>query len=129
MPSVTVKSEQGFQVSVESRGHRATFDESGENGGEDAGLSPKEVLLAAIASCAAMTMAMYAKRKGWPLEGSEVYATLETAEAGKPAKIVQTIALKGPLDAEQRERLREIAGKCPVHKIVQGPTVLEERLA
>jgi putative redox protein len=75
-------------------------------------------------------MTMYAKRKGWPLQGARIEATLHSSAApGEAPRIVQAIALEGPLTDEQRARLKEVAGKCPVHKILQGPTVIEERFA
>ena len=127
--SVTVKTEDGYRVTATAGDHRITLDEKTDVGGTDAGPGAKEMLLAAVASCGAITMKMYAERKGWPLEGAEIVSTLEpSATPGQPPKVVQTITLKGPLDAEQKERLREIAGKCPVHKTLDGPLVIEETL-
>jgi putative redox protein len=128
---VTSRTLGGFKV--EARGATAALrlDEPKEFGGEGTGTTPNETLLAALSGCAAMTLMSYAKRKQWPLANVVVRATLERPAAGStaPQKIVQTFTLEGPLDAEQKKRLLEIAGKCPVHRTLEGPLVLEERLA
>jgi putative redox protein len=130
MPKVTVESGEGFRVEAATAAHRVVLDESKEAGGTGAGISPQEAFAAALASCAAMTMTSYARRKAWPLQRATVTTSVERGTTpGEPNRIVQTISLEGPLDAEQKERLREIAGKCPVHRLVTGPTTLEERLA
>jgi putative redox protein len=120
----------GFEVRARAGNHVVTLDEKAEVGGADLGPSPTETFLTALAACAAMTATMYARRKGWPLEGVDVDAVLEPAgSSGAPPRVVQTLTLRGALDAEQRERLREIAGRCPVHRLATGPTQYEERLA
>jgi putative redox protein len=127
---VTVRSGPGYRVDATARGHTIVLDETAADGGADAGMGPQEAFLAALASCGLITMTMYARRKGWPLEGATVTTTLEPSPAaGQPAKIVQSIELTGGLDEAQRQRLVDIAGKCPVHRLLTGPTVLEERLA
>jgi putative redox protein len=131
MIEVTTRTLGGFRI--EARGGTAAIrmDEPTENGGEGGGTTPSETLLAALSGCAAATLVSYAKRKQWPLAGVTIRATLERPAAGStaPQRIVQSITLEGALDAEQRQRLLEIAGKCPVHRTLQGPLVLEERLA
>jgi putative redox protein len=131
MIEVTARTLGGFKV--EARGSTAALrlDEPPENGGEGTGTSPSETLLAALSACAAATLVSYAKRKQWPLTNVIVHATLERPAAGStgPQKIVQAITLEGALDDEQRKRLLEIAAKCPIHRTLEGPLVLEERLA
>jgi putative redox protein len=125
-----VRIADGFRVEALAGGHRVVLDERRDAGGSDAGMTPQEAFAAALAGCAAITMAMYARRKGWPLAGATVTTTVERgATPAEPNRVVQVISLEGALDAEQRERLREIAGKCPVHRFVTGPTTTEERLA
>lgn len=122
----------GLQAEARSGAASLRMDESPQNGGTGTGLSPQETLLAALSGCAALTLRLYAQRKQWPLQGVSVRATLEKPAAGAPdptPRIVQTITLEGPLDAEQRQRLIEVAGKCPVHKLLRGPLALEERSA
>jgi putative redox protein len=131
MPEVTTRTLGGFKV--EARGSAASLrlDEPKESGGEGTGTTPSETLLAALTACAAMTLMGYAKRKQWPLTNVVVRATLERPPVGStaPQRIVQTLTLEGALDDEQKKRLLEIAGKCPVHRTLEGPLVLEERLA
>jgi putative redox protein len=132
MPAVETRLMDGLVVEVRGDEAVARLDEPTENGGTGTGLTPSETLLAALTGCAALTLKLYAQRKQWPLTGVRIRATLERPPSGAPdptQKIVQTITLEGPLDAEQRARLLEIAGKCPVHKTLQGPLALEERLA
>jgi putative redox protein len=129
MPRAVAKVGEGFRVTARAGSHSIVLDESVEAGGTAQGMTPQETFAAALAACAAMTMTMYARRKGWPLEGAEVATTVERGAApGDANRVVQVISHAGALDDEPRERLREIAGKCPVHKFVAGPTTLEERL-
>ena len=131
MPQVTAQLKNKLQVDVRAGGVVARLDEPKENGGDGTGLSPSESLLAALAGCAAITLRLYAQRKQWPLTGVRIEATLERPAPGAPdatQRIVQTVHLEGALDDEQKKRLVEIAGKCPVHKTLQGPLVMEERL-
>jgi putative redox protein len=128
---VKLRTLTGLAVEASTGRHRVLVDEPVEMGGAGSGTTPSQTLLAALGACAAMTMTLYAKRKGWPLEGVEIDASLERPDKpgpGQPQTIRQTIRLRGPLDAEQKERLREIAGKCPVHRTLEGPLVLEETL-
>jgi len=98
--------------------HRIRSDEEAEKGGEDTGATPHELLLAALGSCTAMTLKLYAQRKGWPLE--DVTVTLNGANGEGAYVITRQVALTGVLDAEQRQRLMEIADKCPVHRTLMG---------
>jgi putative redox protein len=99
--------------------HRLRSDELPEKGGEATGPTPHELLLAALGSCTAMTLKVYAERKGWPLRDVNVTLDGATVDGGGYA-INRQIRLFGELDAEQRQRLIEIADKCPVHKTLIG---------
>jgi len=107
-----------FAQDIQIDGHRLRADEEAEKGGGNTGPAPHELLLAALGSCTAMTLKMYAERKGWPLEHAHV--TLNGQHADGRFVITRHIALTGQLDAEQRQRLIEIAEKCPVHKTLAG---------
>jgi putative redox protein len=119
---ITVRAEFGAapraQV-VTLRHHRLIADEQADLGGADAGPTPSELLLAALASCVAVTLQMYAGRKGWDLRQARVEVNGRD-EAGRYV-IERRLTLEGDLDAEQRARLTEIAGRCPVSKrLMQG---------
>ena len=103
---------------IEVAGHRLRCDEELEKGGEDTAPTPHELLLAALGSCTAMTLKVYAQRKGWPL--SDVHVLLNAANAEGGYVIARQLTLEGDLDAEQRQRLIEIADKCPVHRTLSG---------
>ncbi len=107
-----------FAQHLEVGGHQLRSDEEREKGGEDSGASPHELLLAALGSCTAMTLKVYAERKGWPLRDVHVSVNGELTPGG--LVIDRQLEFTGELDAEQRQRLIEIAGKCPVHKTLVG---------
>lgn len=116
----------GFLNEVRARTHRLPADEPRSFGGTDLGLSPYELLLAALGACTSMTLRMYAQRKEWPLESVRVslkHGRIHAKdcedcekETGKVDVIDKSIALRGPLDEEQRARLKEIAERCPVNR-------------
>ena len=99
-------------------GHRIHSDEEAAKGGDDTGATPHELLLAALGSCTAMTLKLYAERKGWPLR--DVHVTLNGVSGEGAYIISREVAIDGDLDVEQRQRLLEIADKCPVHRTLMG---------
>jgi putative redox protein len=116
----------GLTQEILAGSHRLTGDEPVAAGGTDAGPSPYDFLLAALGCCTSMTVAMYARRKGWPLEEVTVWlrhakihasdcAECETRE-GLLDRIERDVRFTGSLTAEQRSRLLEIADRCPVHR-------------
>ena len=125
--SVIVRgSAAGFAQEIHAGPHRLHADEPVSAGGTDTGPSPYDLLLAALGACTSMTVAMYARRKAWPLEEvtvhlrhSKIYAAdcgaCETKE-GMLDRIERDIHFAGPLTEEQRSKLIEIANKCPVHR-------------
>jgi len=119
MRAVSVKWAEGkLAQDVEVAGHHVRADEEVEKGGEDTGPAPHELLLGALGSCTAITLKIYAQRKGWPLQDAHV--ALTGANQAGVFVINRDIRLDGELDAEQRQRLIEIADKCPVHKTLMG---------
>ena len=103
---------------IEVAGHRIRSDEEAAKNGDDTGATPHELLLAALGSCTAMTLKVYAERKGWPLE--DVKVTLNAINGEGAYIITRKVAIHGDLDAEQRQRLLEIADRCPVHRTLMG---------
>lgn len=136
-PTATVESSDGtYAQLVRSRIHLWSAGEPTEIGGTDNGPTPYELLLSALGACTAITLEMYAARKGWPLE--KVHVSLEHSKEerfgendGKPVDMIDRIVrLEGPLDQEQRAKLIEIAEKCPVHRTLTNridiSTMLDE---
>ena len=108
------------------RDHRLTADEPREHGGEDSGPSPQELLAASLASCTAITMEMYAERKGWEVGEITVDVEYEAAQRGSPTRFTMAVQLPKELPEDQRERLMQIAAKCPVHRALEGEVMFEE---
>ena len=108
--------------------HTFTVDEPVTSGGQDQGPSPQELLAAALASCTAVTMEMYAQRKGWDTSGLAVDVRYAPAERGCPTKFELVLKMPPHLDEEQIERLQVIAAKCPVHRTLEGEVMFEERV-
>jgi len=99
-----------------------------EKGGEDTGPSPQEMLAASLAACTAITMEMYAKRKGWDVGDVEVACDYTPAERGCPTRFNLVMRFPDSLSSEQVERLRVIAAKCPVHRTLEGEVMFDERV-
>ena len=128
MRQVTVRWAGGpFAQDIEIGGHRLRADEEQDKGGEGTGPGPHELLLAALGSCTGMTLKVYAERKGWPLTNVVVEVDASRTEAG--FVISRRLTLEGNLDAEQRQRLVEIADKCPVHKTLTGTITIQTTTA
>jgi len=113
---------------VKAGSHTLTVDEPLEIGGEDTGPSPQELLAAALASCTAVTIEMYAKRKGWDVGGMTVDCRYTPAERGYPTRFDLVMTFPGHLEEEQIERLRVIGAKCPVHRTLEGEVMFAERV-
>jgi putative redox protein len=113
---------------VQVRDHQLTVDEPLEEGGDDAGPDPLELLAVSLASCTAITMEMYAARKGWDIGHVEVDVEYSPAERGCPTKFQLVMRLPDDLPEDQVERLRTIAAKCPVHRALDGEVMFQERI-
>jgi len=117
-----------FTHVIDIRGHRLTVDEPVDRGGADEGPTPQELLAASIASCTAITLGIYANRKGWDLGHVEVECEYETAERGSPTQLNVVVRLPDSCSEEQVNKLRVIAAKCPVHRLLDGESIFEERI-
>ena len=128
----------GLRQEIEVGPHGFISDEPADLGGEDAGPTPYDLLLAALGSCTSMTLHLYARRKGWPLERVDVRLRHEKIHAadcadcekreGKVDQIEREIVLGGSLDEAQRQKLLEIAEKCPVHRTLTSEIKIRTRL-
>lgn len=122
------RTDSGFKHTVQVRDHQLTVDEPLESGGDDAGPDPQEMLAVSLASCTAITMEMYAARKGWEIGNVEVEVQYSPAERGCPTRFDTVLRLPDDLPEEQVERLQVIAAKCPVHRTLDGEVMFKERV-
>ncbi len=133
---VTRTGAAGFRTDVVVRRHRLVADEPASVGGDDEGPTPYDYVVAGLGACTSMTLRMYADRKEWPLEEVRVRlrhgkihrADEEDCVDGREARldrIHREIELVGDLDDEQRDRLMEIADRCPVHRTLERGIVVE----
>ena len=130
--------ESGYTTRLGSGRHALVSDEPRALGGDDEGPGPYALLLAGLGACTAMTLRMYASRKDWPLLGARVRLTHTKQAAGdfedmgtlrkKVDVIDREIELIGPLDDEQRDRLMQIADKCPVHETLRADVKVRSTL-
>jgi putative redox protein len=124
----TARQLENLRHDVKVRRHTITSDEPKDHGGEDSGPSPQELLAASLASCTAITMEMYARRKGWDISGLAVDCEYTPAERGCPTKFAMVYRFPAHLTDEQAEKLAVIAAKCPVHRTLEGEVAFEERV-
>lgn len=127
-----------FQAEVVARMHRLLADEPADHGGMDSGPTPYDFLSIALGACTSMTMRMYAERKNIPLERAVVHVRHDKVHAedcaecegreGRIDRFERELELSGDLDAETRDRLREIADKCPVHRTLESSSVVVTKL-
>jgi len=133
-PAVQVRAgARGVRCDLSTGGHAFVADEVAPLG-TGTGPSPFDLLLSSLGACTAMTLRVYSDRKEWPLEGVQVDVSRDLAAAadggtGQDHVFRRTITLSGPLDAGQKQKLLEIAGKCPVHRVLEKSLKIETTLA
>ena len=131
MESIVVRSTGTPYTTRISVGHHEWLaDEPPESEGQDRAATPFQQFLGSIGSCSIITAQMYARRKGWPLESLEAEVTHERIDAadcpdcetkkGKVSEITLQFRIEGDLTEEQRERILEIAGRCPIKRAIEG---------
>jgi putative redox protein len=124
----TARRKGKFKHIVTVRGHHLRVDEHRDAGGEDDGPNPQELLAASLASCTAVTMEMYAQRKGWELGDVSVECEYTPAERGCPTKFEIVLRLPPQLTDYQVSQLKVIAAKCPIHRTLDGEVMFTERV-
>ena len=134
MSGTVVVAENGqgrYQQQVSAGKHIMLADEPESMGGGDAGPAPFDFLMAGLGACTSMTLRMYAERKGLALTGISVVLNHDKTEVDgiQRNRISRQISLEGNLSDAERQRLLEIAEKCPVHRALSQSFVLESQLA
>ncbi len=122
---ISSASRYGQRVTI--RQFELAVDEPPTLGGDDGGPTPSELVVAGLGSCKAITLKMYAERKGWPLE--DVQVDLSYRMQDKHFVITAELTLIGSLDEAQRQRLLAISDRCPVHRLLTASASIETRLA
>jgi putative redox protein len=119
-----------YVAEAKMRQHYAVIDEPLEIKGGDSAPTPVEYLLTALGGCVSITLRMYAERKGWDLGEINVRVTQEEVETteGKQKALVEEISFEKSITEEQKEKLLQIAAKCPVAKIIKGETVIQSKI-
>ncbi|MEZ5419756.1 MAG: OsmC family protein [Vicinamibacterales bacterium] len=107
-----------YAQTIAIRHHQVLSDEGTDVGGDDRGATPTELLLGALGSCVAMTLQMYAGRKGWEL--GDVQVDLSGRDENGVFVVERRLTFGAPLSDEQKQRLAEIAGRCPVSRRITG---------
>lgn len=108
-----------------SNGNDIIADEPLEDGGQNKGFAPGELLASALGSCSCITMRMYADRKEWPLESVTVTVTYERDMVARTSHFKKEVTIAGPLNKEQVSRLLQIGDRCPVHFTLSNPITIE----
>jgi putative redox protein len=140
-PGTVVVTDAGggrYTQRITTAAHEFAADEPQSAGGDDAGPTPYDLLLASLGSCTAMTLRMYADRKGIPLARTTVRLRHDRihardcerceTEVGMLSRITREISFEGELDDEQRAKLLEIADKCPVHRTLTHEIAIDTRV-
>ena len=123
-------STRDYMAEAKMRHHFEVIDEPVTVGGDDNGATPVEHLLSALGSCVAITLRMYSQRKGWDLGKISVDITQKNVQTdeGISQVFVEDISFENEPTEEQKNRLKEIAGKCPVAKIIKGENLIESNI-
>ncbi|MGH2979981.1 MAG: OsmC family protein [Solirubrobacterales bacterium] len=124
---VSARRRKGYAHTVTFEHHTLIADEPEEAGGADTGPRPTAVLAMSLAACTAVTVEMYADRKRWDVGDLEVEVDYQL-EPKATSRFDVTLKLPTELSDEQTDRLREIAGKCPVHRVLMGDVEITDRV-
>ena len=125
----TALTKETYRTEITSRNHHSLADEPIERGGQDLGPTPTELLHSSLASCTSITLRMYAARKKWVIEEIKVDVTDGINQECKESILTKRITLIGNLDEAQLKRMLVIAGKCPVHKVLEKSIQIESSIS
>ena len=119
-----------YRTEVRASGHTVVADEPVAVGGKDEGMNPNEFLLASLGTCTAMTLRMYADRKGWHVDRIFVDLTMDVVKGyeQQTTYIKRHIRIDGNIDDDQKQRMLQIADSCPLHRILSNPIVITSNL-
>lgn len=136
MSTVTARIERSpYETHLSTDTNVIVADEPEEVGGGNRGMKPGDLLAGALGACTVMTLRMYADRKGWPLDAAVAHVDWERdpdcgeAVDGPCSQFTVRLVLTGNLTDEQRDRLREIADRCPIHRTLEQPIVIKTTLS
>ena len=128
MKKAFARQTENYTHRVAIREHELIVDEPRDNGGDDAGPTPQELLAASLASCTAITLEMYAKAKRWDISPVEVACEYVPAERGTPTTFKIVLKFPEACTHEQIQKLEVIAAKCPVHRTLAGEVFFEQHV-
>ena len=117
---------KNYLAEAKMRNHFVVIDEPVSLGGDDNGATPVEYLLTAIGSCVSITLRMYSERKGWDV--GKITVSVKQVTNNNETYLTEEISFEKEITQKQRKRLLEIAGKCPVAKMVKGETKIESEI-
>ena len=125
-----VTGSSNYKTAITIRGHTIIGDEPLKDGGNNEGPTAHELLVASLAQCTSITLRMYADKKGWNLDRVEVEVEMQriTESGVQRNNIVMKVSLAGDLDDEQRKRLLDISGRCPVHKTLRSSFTISQEI-
>jgi putative redox protein len=117
-----------YQVTIKAGKNSIVGDEHEDIGGKNEGFSPSELFIASLGACTSATVRMYADRKGMNLNEVKIDLTMERDEENNITNITRNIEFVGNLTEQEKERLIQIANKCPIHKVMSNPINISTRL-
>lgn len=126
MATITARIERTpYETHLSTGSQVIVIDEPTEVGGQDKGMRPGELLAGSLASCVAITLRMYADRKGWPVDSIVVHVDYAYDSQQNRSIFTTRLILNGDLDDDQRARMLEMADRCPIHKALENPADFE----
>ena len=126
---ITAQTSSTYTTEIKSQSHSIIADEPTDLGGNNLGMNPNELLQASLASCTSITLKMYLNRKKWDISNIQVDISSDKEKPGSDLEIYKSIKLKGNVDQKQLDRLHYIAGRCPIHRILEKSVKIHSQIA